>query len=375
MYLNKKNYHKALDFCKQSYDFSKANSILYEQEVNCECLYKAYKNLGQYENALIYHEEYKTHSDSVSTSERKSELTGIELTYQFDQEKERLRVEQKEKELALRNKNARTRFMALLFSLMSALGLFSFLWIRRKNQLIKKQKEKLEEINTTKDKLFAIIGHDLKRPAMALKGISTKVKYLLDNKEYERLNQFGNQIEENANSFNSIVNNLLHWALLQKEVMPYNPQQTSLSEIIKHILKIYKTETQTKNIQVIENIPSDLNVYTDEVAMHAILSNLIDNAIKFTDDHGTINIVGLKDGNKTKISIKDTGKGLTQSQLNKIFDLVRNKTKIGTSGELGTGLGLHLVNELVKINKGEIQVTSELNKGTTFNMHFPSSAH
>lgn len=373
MQLNKKNYREAIKLCKESYDFSKRNSILYEQEVNCECLYKAYKNIGDHKNALNFHEEYKTLSDSVFSSERKSELSNIELTYQFDQEKERIKSEQKEKEVALNNKNTKTRFLAIILSLFAATGFLSFLWIRRKNILIRKQKEELEEINTTKDKLFAIIGHDLKRPAMALKGISTKVKYLLDNKDYERLNQFGNQIEENANSFNSIVNNLLHWALLQKDVMPYNPQLISVNEIVKQILSIYTTETQTKEIEILENIPDGLQVFTDKVALNAILSNLIDNAIKFTDEEGTIKIEGSQTGNLTKISIEDTGKGLSPKQLKKIFALVKNKTKIGTSGELGTGLGLHLVHELVKLNKGEIAAESKLNIGTTFEITLPNT--
>lgn len=370
--LNKKNYREALKLCKESYNFSKENSILYEQEVNCECMYKAHKNLGNHEKALFFHEKHKILSDSVFSTERKSELTNIELTYKFDQEKDRLKLEQKEKEIILENKNSFNQFLALLFSLLTITSISSFLWIRRKNQLIKKQKEELEEINTTKDKLFAIIGHDLKRPAMALKGISTKVKYLLDNKEYERLNQFGNQIEENANSFNAIVNNLLHWALLQKDVMPYKPQVISLKEIVNHVVKIYKTEAQSKNIKIEENISKELKVYTDEVALSAVLSNLIDNAIKFTDENGVVRIEGEKNGSKTKVSIQDTGKGLSPSQLKKLFSLVKNKTNIGTKGELGTGLGLHLVYELVKLNKGDINVKSELHKGTSFDIIFPS---
>lgn len=372
MYLYKENFREAIKLCKESYLYSKENDYLSEQEVNCECLYKAYKNIGDSKNALFYHEKYKMLSDSVFSAERKSELTNIQLTHQFNQEKERIEIEQKEKELILQNKNTRSRFVALLFSLISLIGIFGFLWIRRKNQLIEKQKEKLEEINNTKDKLFAIIGHDLKRPAMALKGITSKVKYLLDNKDYERLNQFGNQIEENANSFNSIVNNLLHWALLQKDVMPYNPKEMSLNDIINHVLNVYQSEIQSKEISIKVNVPNDLKIYSDEVALNAVLSNLLDNAIKFTDDKGYIEIEGIPNGEKTNINIKDSGKGLSKTQLKKIFSLVKNKTKIGTKGELGTGLGLHLVYELVKLNKGEISVSSEVEKGTKFQLQFPS---
>lgn len=373
MQLYKENYRQAIKLCKESYLYSKDNDYLSEQEVNCECLYKAYKNIGDPKNALLYHEKYKVLSDSVFSTERKSELTNIELTHQFNQEKERIEIEQKEKELILQNKNTRSRLVALLFSLISLIGLFGLLWIRRKNLLIEKQKEKLEEINNTKDKLFAIIGHDLKRPAMALKGITTKVKYLLDNKDYERLNQFGNQIEENANSFNTIVNNLLHWALLQKDVMPYNPKEISLNEIVKHVLNVYQSEIQSKEISLKVNVNEDLKIYSDEVALNAVLSNLIDNAIKFTEDKGSIEIEGIEKGNKTHINIKDSGKGINETQLQKIFALVKNKTNIGTKGELGTGLGLHLVYELVKLNKGEIDVSSEIQKGTNFQLQFPNS--
>ncbi len=374
LYLRKKNFSKALEFCQQAYNYSKENKILHEQEVNSECLYHAYKNLGDINKALIYHEEFKLHSDSISSSERKSELTSIELNHKFDKEKEQLRIQQFEKELLLNEKNKRFFSLSVFFSLIALAGLLSYLWVHRKNKLIEKQKLELEQINATKDKLFAIIGHDLKRPAIAMKGISSKVKYLLDNKDYQRLELFGEQIEQNASAFNKLVNNLLHWALLQKDVMPYKPKHISVDNLTKALFDLYQSESQSKDIKLKSNVDEKTWVFADEIALNAIISNLLDNAIKFTQVGGEISINAHQENGKTNIQIIDKGQGMSPNQLTNIFDLRKGKTNIGTKGESGTGLGLHLVSELVQLNKGKISVESIPTKGTTFNISLPNQA-
>jgi len=126
-----------------------------------------------------------------------------------------------------------------------------------------------------------------------------------------------------------------------------------------------------KNITIHNYIPDNLLVFADKNLLSTILRNLINNAIKFTPSGGYISLTAEKSNGQTSISVSDTGIGMTRDQINNLFQLDNHLTKIGTSQESGTGLGLILCNEFVEIHKGSIHVQSEPDKGSTFKFSLP----
>ena len=330
--------------------------------------YHALKNIDK-ENKML--REYYTIRDSLNEAKNLKTLALLEEQVKDVEREKEIALLAKDKEL-LAVENKQTRIAALGSGVFAILALGFFFNARRKNQLISTQNEQLESLNHTKDRIFAIIGHDLRKPAASFRGISKKVKHLIKKQDFERLDRFGNQIEQNALSLNKLTDNLLNWALTQRDVMPYNPIEVSLSDLVADIHTIFETPANEKNIQIINNVSESTTVFADPNALSAILTNLVDNAVKYTPEGGQIRIEALEEeNNQLKIRVADTGIGMEKDKINDLFLLKKDKSEKGTAGEKGTGLGLHLVKELVELNKGIISAASEIGKGTSFDVLLP----
>jgi len=286
-----------------------------------------------------------------------------------------------EKNATLESKRTYIIIAAFGFSILSLLAIWFFYRTRVKNEIITQQNiaianqnQELEKLNVTKDHLFSILGHDLRKPAIAFRGISKKVNFLLKKEQYDTLSKFGDEIENEATSLIQLTDNLLNWALSQKDALSYQPMAMNGNELANEITELYKNAAVQKKIEIKQKIEKDLKVFADPNAIHTILRNLIDNAIKFTNEGGLVTLEMKDLTNETEIKISDTGVGIPNSKLQSIFELRDNKSEKGTAGEKGTGLGLHLVKELVTTNKGTIEVESEIENGTVFTIRLPKES-
>ncbi len=235
-------------------------------------------------------------------------------------------------------------------------------------QVVEERTQQLQELNHTKDRIFAILGHDLRKPAIAFRGIAKKVNYLLKRKDYDTVTLIGENIEKNAFALNKLVDNLLNWALTQKNALPHNPEYVSIKPAIEEVNILFSQIAIDKKIDLELDIQNDLKVWVDRNGFLTVLRNLVDNALKYTDKDGNVTISAQKENGNIHIMVSDSGTGIPKEKLNSLFELKKNKSKMGTAGEKGTGLGLHLVHELVKLNGGKISVDSQLNEGTTFTL-------
>ena len=312
--------------------------------------------------------------------EKTEELTETKLNFEFEKEKEILALQKQKDEEILLAKNQQTKNVAFGIGALALLTLGFFWNARRKNKTIatqnyaiSQQNKQLEQLNTTKDRIFAIIGHDLRKPAIAFRGITKKVNYLLKKEDYQTLNVLGEEIERDALALNKLTDNLLNWALIQRDVLPHDPKEVHLAPIVEEINTIFTGVAKDKNIELNCDIPDDMQVYADTNALRTVVRNLLDNALKYTPSGGSVTIDAIEENGETKISVSDNGVGMSANKVKDIFLLKKEKSEAGTAGEKGTGLGMHLVNELVNLNKGRIQVMSHLNEGTTFELLLPKS--
>jgi len=238
---------------------------------------------------------------------------------------------------------------------------------------IRNSELQLKEMIATKDRLFAIIGHDLRKPALTFRGISKKVNFLIQQQEFDTLNKFGDNIEKAAFSLNSLLDNLLSWALSQRNVLPYQPIPLSIAQETEEIYNLFTQIADDKGVSLIMNIDENDKVFSDPNAFTTIVRNLVDNAIKYTPVGGTVEVSTQKVAEGIIVKVADTGIGIKQDLLDKLFKLSTNKSTKGTSNEAGSGLGLTLVKELVALNKGTINVISRWNAGTTFEVLLPNA--
>lgn len=240
----------------------------------------------------------------------------------------------------------------------------------RTAELSQKNKE-LEMSNQTKDKLFAIIAHDLRGPAFSLQDVGKKLNYLIKTEQQERLKDFGKNVDQSVSSLTSLLNNLLNWANQNLKATTLNSKEMLLSLLVTKSINEVQALADKKQIQVVVDIPQHLKTFSDEQAVLTILRNLLTNAIKFTPTNGQIKLRAEQKGTVIFLLVVDNGVGINPDRLPHIFDLQKNKSTEGTQGEKGTGLGLSVSKDLAVLNGGDLKVSSIPTKGTTFSILLP----
>ncbi len=237
---------------------------------------------------------------------------------------------------------------------------------------IQTQAEHLDASNKTKDRLFAIIAHDLRNPIMSFQGVAKQISVFLKKNKPERVIDLVETIDEYSHNLNNLLDNLLNWALVQRQDIQLNPQPLKLKQEIDICLQGFGAFATAYQLTLENKIKEEEYVTIDKNILHTIIRNLVGNAIKFTPKGGIIQIASTKEGNlPTKISIKDSGVGISPEKAAIIFQLQQDKSAQGLHGEKGIGIGLNLCYELAKISNCKLDVESKLNEGTTFYIIIP----
>ena len=243
--------------------------------------------------------------------------------------------------------------------------------LTRLNKQLEVSEKKLIEMNTSKDKLFSIIAHDLKSPFQPLIGMSG----ILANEEEilseEEKIKFKKDIYTAIKSQYKLLENLLDWSRLQTGRLEFNPVKLNLFEKVDEVLKILNVNALNKNIGIKNNINDSINVTADEYMLHSIFQNLIYNAIKFTNQGGNVTLTANELGKHVEIEIADNGIGMSAEDIQKIFRLDVQHSTLGTSKEKGTGLGLMICKEMINKNGGDIKIESILGEGSRFIFTLP----
>jgi len=226
-----KNYKKAIRLAEDTYAHALETDNMPMQMQVTDILHKSYSAIGQNSKAYKSAMDYFTLSDSLSQDNQLKKITTLELTTNFEKEKALLAAQKEKDEAILKAETRQSQIIAAGVGLFALLSLGFFVNARRNNKIIASQNEQLNHLNQTKDRIFTILGHDMRKPVLSFRGIAEKVNYLLQNEDYERLGRLGNQIEENALGLSKLTDNLLTWALTQRDVMPYNPTKIRLFDI------------------------------------------------------------------------------------------------------------------------------------------------
>ena len=249
-----------------------------------------------------------------------------------------------------------------------------------KQNLIKLQSDKLQETNqqlvasnSSKDKFFSIIAHDLRNPFNTLMGFSDALLKDLENYSLDDAKEILNMMNSTSKMGSDLLENLLLWSRAETGRIPYEPVSLNLNSIAESNIHFMSAQAQMKNIQVDNEIDPAILVMADENMLNTILRNLISNAIKFTYKNGHIVIKARLVRPNIEIAVWDNGVGISESNLKRMFQIKSTISTLGTSSESGTGLGLILCKEFVEKHGGKIWVESEFNKGSEFKFTLPES--
>lgn len=240
---------------------------------------------------------------------------------------------------------------------------------------IDSQKQELEKLNTTKDKLFSIIGHDLRSPVASLQDISELISYYRDKQDYEKLIDLSFKISNTARSLGHLLDNLLSWSLNQKGELLCTQELLHLRNITEEAFLVLKDHAESKAITIYIEVPEGITIFADKEMSVLVVRNVLSNAIKYSYPNGPIFITAESCVDKVILTIHDSGTGINEGKLSDLFSLNGKKSTLGTAREKGTGLGLFLVKEFLEINQGSLKITSETGRGTRVDLYFlPSMA-
>lgn len=245
--------------------------------------------------------------------------------------------------------------------------------LKAQTENLKKANEELHSLNNTKDKLFSIIAHDLSGPFNTILGFSELLYVQFDSlKETEKL-RYSKTIFNSSEKVYALLQNLLLWARAQTKKISLNPELFPVLNLINETIDLNAELIKSKSIHIQTQIVDNVEVFADREMIKTIFRNLLGNAIKFTSDKGKITFSVSSDKKRAIISVIDSGCGMEDEKIKELLSDVLIKPEQGTNGELGSGLGLTLCRDFLKLNKGTLLIESKVGKGSNFTITLPLS--
>ncbi len=234
-----------------------------------------------------------------------------------------------------------------------------------------KSKTAAEIANAAKDKFFSIISHDLIGAFSTIFSFVKMMKKNRKNLSEEKITMLYEELSGTTESSYKLLDNLLQWARSQTGKIQLNKEKLTLQVLVHEMFEFTGFQAAQKKINLESEIQSSDTAFGDKNMVQTVIRNLITNAIKFTPQHGKIIVRTEKKDDHIQLSISDTGVGINQEKIDKLFRIDTQVTSKGTENEKGSGLGLILCKEFVERNGGEIWVESEIGKGTTIRFTLP----
>jgi signal transduction histidine kinase len=238
--------------------------------------------------------------------------------------------------------------------------------IQQQKEQIEQQNQLLEQANLSKDKFFSIISHDLRNPVTTIDQMAELIIMKFNHVPEEKIMNYLQLLKRTSAGTLELLDDLLIWARTQTNRIEINKRNLNVQEVLAHIFNICQPIAEKKNIEILLPPPTELQIYADKFSVHTTLRNLITNAIKFSHPYSYVTIT-LEETNEIVVfHISDTGIGMRDEEVRKLFKVEKIHSKQGTAGETGSGLGLVLCHEFLTLNGGSIWVESKPGEGSIF---------
>lgn len=343
-------------------------------------LHLVYKEVNNTTEALKYSElMLKAYLEDKNIKETKK-IAQLEAEYKYEREKAQLEAEQN----ALNLKNEREiankeRLIKISITIIGLISIIVFLLIRLyrnkrrdnalledSNKSIKDQAEKLKELDLLKSRFFTNISHEFRTPLTLIKGPVEKLMGKYDGNEDKSLFE---SISKNTDRLLNLINQILELAELQSRRIDLKLSKTNSNEFFQRIVGAFESLSEMRDIDLSVTVQGENHeVYIEQESIEKSLVNLLSNAFKFTKNGGSISVDVEVENKSLIIKVSDTGRGISPEELENIFEMFYYTE---SDQSASSGIGLALINELIKNHHGKIEVNSKLNEGTTFTLIIP----
>ncbi|MBE2280510.1 MAG: hybrid sensor histidine kinase/response regulator [Ignavibacteriaceae bacterium] len=240
------------------------------------------------------------------------------------------------------------------------------------NELATKNKN-LEEVNNAKDKILSVISHDIRTPSSVIFGYSDLLISELNEMQLEEAKQVAVKIKASSEGLIRLLDNLLLWSSAQTGRIQVSNESFDIAFAVNIALEEIEGPAKDKNVEIISKIDEELKASGDKTIFCTVIRNLISNAIKFIEPGGKILITAFQKTEFVEIKVIDTGKGIPEEVITTILTTDSFYSSVGTNNEKGTGFGLQICKEFVKLNGGTLTIESKIGKGSVFTFTIPSA--
>ncbi|HAL81598.1 MAG TPA: hypothetical protein DCO83_04660 [Mucilaginibacter sp.] len=354
-------------------------------------LNRALAGLGKYEEAYKLLRQYNDLNDSLNNNESIQKLTTYNLELDFATKQQLFAQQQKEKDLLYQQKIKQQRLInAIFLTIILGMVAISVVYYRQKRKqqkinlmleeknkevLLQKtsiddQAQKLNGLNILKDRLISVLAHDLRAPLSTLIGLFNLLQD--DTISHEQMLQMIPGVLKKLEYTSDFLDTLLFWINSQMENFENSTKSFFIKDVVAYETESYHEQAALKGINLVDTVPDNIVIAADPNSIRIVIRNLITNAIKFSNENDTIEVSARRqDDQNYVISVKDTGTGMSEDQLHKLFKSKVN-SKAGTNNESGTGMGMLFCKDLVEKCSGKIWVTSKQGQGTEFSFTVPA---
>ncbi|MFN2260726.1 MAG: ATP-binding protein [Psychroflexus sp.] len=300
-----------------------------------------------YERAFEFLNKQIVLKDSVFDESQNEMLRELGVKYQTDRKNDQIA------QLEVINSKEKRIKQIYLFGLLFLLFVlvFIFFLLRR----ISVQKKALQDANQTKDELFSIIAHDLRSPILALQGMGDLIHYYIQQKDEEKLKSLGDKTKTALSRINHLLQNLLEWALTNKNQINFKPEKVDILNLIQQNIKLVESLSFAKNINIKTEVESKF-LTIDKAMMSTVIRNILSNALTYSPSNSEIKIRGKVQSKNYLLSFEDEAGGIPKY----VLDVLEqdNNQLVNGGGKNSIGLGLKLVKLFVKKNKGKLEIKS-----------------
>lgn len=356
--------NKALGYLKQALTLAEqkgAGKLILETASRMSAIYE---KRGDYKQALALVKREHALTDSIFNLAKTTEIAGLQANYELHNSQSKVERLQISNQVQKKQQDIIITVTAGI-SLVLIVLLYYYTRVRSFNRRLSVLNEELKTSNDVKDKIFSVVGHDLRAPLATVRNFL----HMLDDDSLSEEEKAGiiESLSENTDASLTVLNQLLRWGQMQIKGVLINPSVFDANQVIDSNLALFKTAAHEKNITIKRKTQQPLMVNADADHFDFVMRNLLSNAIKFSHQGDTVTVGNgpLQANGFMSFYVEDTGVGMSAEQVRHIFDR-NNVSTEGTLGEKGTSLGLLMCREYVEANGGSITVESEEGKGTTF---------
>lgn len=294
--------------------------------------------------------------DSIYNEDQQALIRDYQVKYQ---------MAEKEHELELQEEKTRQSLKLFSLALLAVILLLILVVVLTHDTIQRKKRNKmLTRLNKTKDQLFSVVSHDIKTPVLAQEKSLDLICKHIDDIPIEYIKDYLITLKSSTIDLKAKIINVISWV---KGVIGNTKCQTepfNLNEMAEKVIHNLAFEIRQKQMKVINNIPRALIGNDDPQIVEMVLQNILSNAVKYSYADGEINLEANDDGERCLLKVIDHGQGISEERLCKLMKRMTLSTE-GTDGELGTGIGLFVSQQIMERNGGTIEIESEEGNGTT----------